>query len=185
MCWRCQQKELSRTNKLSSKVSNNNLLFPATFSLRIEPPRLPNTVGNTKLMVNAGVEDAVVKSLSPFFTDSLTRALIFRMRLKANPAHRHSGSSSIQGMLAILRASTWQRLINRLREPGADLRVHKGYKRHPSLCRRGLIKVRGGKRKNNNNNNIAPCNVEKAQRASRYELASQCSCDRVEAVGVS
>lgn len=75
-------------------------------------------------MVNAGVEDTVVKSLSPLYADSLTRALIFLMRLKANPAHRHLRLSSIQGMLTILRTSTWQRLINKLQEPGADLRVH-------------------------------------------------------------
>lgn len=113
-------------------------------------------------MVNAGMEDAVVKSLSPLYTDSLTRALIFLMRLKANPAHRHSGLFSIQGMLTILRTSTRQRLINKLQEPGADLRVHKGYKRHPSLRQCALIKVKKKKKKN-----IALCNVENARKGSR------------------
>lgn len=85
-------------------------------------------------------------SLSPLYTDSLTRALIFLMRLTANPTHRHSGLSSIQGMLTILCTSMWQRLINKLQEPGADLRVHKGYKRHPSLRQHGLIKVKKKKK---------------------------------------
>lgn len=82
------------------------------------------------------------------------------MKLKANPPHRHSGLSSIQGMLTILHTLVWQRLINKLRELGVDLRMHKGYKRHPSLHQHGLIKVKKKKKK-------APCSVEKAQRANR------------------